>query len=258
MKIIDSHAHYGYWPTMTKCEDMILKSMEKNRVNFTLFSFDGTEFREGRTKFTSQLEGSKKALALCKKHQNKLGMLVWYRPHLEKNPAELEYFIKKHLDFIHGLKFHPYLSRMRISDQRNYPYFEIARKFNFPILVHTATDNYSKLKYIVKAAKDFPDIIFVAAHCVLESNHIEIINALKECPNLYADTAWVDMEFIKIIKQNNLMDRIMFGTDNPIDGYKTLDQEIYQNYFNNQIKLNKSDFEKLMYKNAKKVYKINL
>ena len=226
MKIIDSHAHYGYWPTMTKCEDMIIKSTEKNKVNFTLFSFDGTEFREGRTKFTSQLEGSKKALALCKKHHDKLGMLVWYRPHLEKNPAELEDFIKKHLDFIHGLKFHPYLSRMRISDQRNYPYFEIARKFNFPILVHTATDNYSKLKYIVKAAKEFPDIIFVAAHCVLESNHLEIIKVItnvghRNVKNV-CDLAW----YSHLVKLDSNINKVVVVYGNI--GKSTNDNLIYK------------------------------
>lgn len=258
-KIIDAHAHLGYWPTLNKAKDMLLISNKQNKVNFTLFSFDGTEFNlEHKTKLTDQIEGSKKALSFCKKYPSSFGMLVWYRPHLEKNYHELDMFVGKHLEFIHGLKFHPYTSSMRITDQRNYPYFEIARKYNLPILVHTANDKFSKLKYLIKTCQKFKDIIFIAAHCELLTNHDNIIKALKENPNLYCDTAWVEMEFILKLKENNLMDKVIFGTDNPIDGYETLNEKIYQNYFNNIIKLNKKDYAKLMYKNASKVYKIKL
>ena len=48
----------------------------------------------------------------------------------------------------------------------------------------------------------------------------------------------------------------MFGTDNPIDGYETLNNPIYQSYFNNDIKLKKKEYDNLMYKLAMKIYNI--
>ena len=55
----------------------------------------------------------------------------------------------------------------------------------------------------------------------------------------------------------SLSDRIIFGTDNPIDGVKTLDNKLYLNYFSNSISMSQQDFDKIMYKNAIKVYQIN-
>ena len=74
----------------------------------------------------------------------------------------------------------------------------------------------------------------------------------------YCDTAWVDINFIKKLIDYKLTDKILFGTDNPIDGIRTLDEEIYQNYFNNSIRLTKSQINKIMYKNAIKLYDIKI
>ena len=256
--IIDAHAHLGYWPTLNKTEQMLVESTSKNNISYTLISFDGSEFDVPRgDKLTPQLLGSKKSLSFIKAHPKKFGMLIWVRPHKEKNIEELDAFISKHREYIHGIKYHPYCSKLRINSPLALPYIELARKYNLPILVHTANDKYSKIKYLERCMDLNPDLIFIAAHCVLESDHEEIIGALKKYPNLYCDTAWVHSSFISRIKEEGLMDRIMFGTDNPIDGFETLDEEIYQDYFNNKMELSKKDYEALMYKNALRVYKID-
>ena len=256
--IIDAHAHYGYWKTLSSVERMLCESTDKNNVNFTLLSFDGSEFFTMRgDHLTSSMHGSKKSLALCQKYPKKFGFLIWVRPNTEKNAAEIDAFIAKHRNMIYGIKYHPWCSQLRINSQKALPFIELARKYNLPVLVHTANDKFSKLKYLERLMDEFPDVTFVAAHCVLESDHEEIIGALKKYPNLYCDTAWVHSSFISRIKEEGLMDRIMFGTDNPIDGFETLDEEIYQDYFNNKMELSKKDYEALMYKNALRVYKID-
>lgn len=257
--IIDAHAHLGYWPTLASAKKDLLYSTTKNKVDFTLFSFDGTEVTDNQNaKLIPQLLAAKKALAFTKAHKENFGFLIWCRPRLEKNIEELDTFIKKHRDFIYGLKFHPYTSRMKITDPRNYRYFDLARKYKLPILVHTANDKYSKLMYLERVSKKFPELTFIAAHCELLTDHEYTINVLKENPNIYCDTAWVDINFILKLKENNLIDRVMFGTDNPIDGKDTLDEEIYQNYFNNSINLNEEDYKKLMGENAIKLFNIKI
>ncbi len=258
--IIDSHSHYGFWPTLKKCENNLITSINEHNISFSLISFDGTEFKENSnfSKIVSTIEGCKKLLNLIKKYPNTFGMLIWIRPFSEKNVAEIEYFIKNHKEKIYGLKFHPYLSHLRISDKKVTSFFDIATKFNLPILVHTANDKYSQLKYLIRVCKKYPSINFIAAHCVLETDHKEILIALKENPNLYCDTAWVDIHFIKILKENNLMDRVIFGTDNPIDGVNTLNEKIYENYFKNSINLSSNDINNLMYKNATRIYHVPL
>ena len=49
----------------------------------------------------------------------------------------------------------------------------------------------------------------------------------------------------------------MFGSDNPIDGLNTLNNKMYKEYFKNTINLSKEDYDKLMFKNAIKIYKLH-
>ena len=59
------------------------------------------------------------------------------------------------------------------------------------------------------------------------------------------------------LKSEGLLDRVMFGTDNPIDGLDTLNNQIYLDYYNNKIKLTKKELSKVYFENALKVYKID-
>lgn len=257
--VIDIHTHIGYWPTLSKTTNDLIYSTKDHNISFTLVSFDGTEFRDNsstRTRLTPQLEASKKTLKFVSENPY-FGMLIWIRPHTENNFNEIDEFISKHRKVIYGLKFHPYCSHLRITDPKLIPYFEIAKKYDLPILVHTANDPYSKLKYLKKVANLNPNLIFIAAHMVLESDNLEAIKALKTIPNLYGDTAWVKPETIFLAYKNGLLNKIMFGTDNPIDGYETLNNPIYQCYLNNEQNLSKKDYKNLMYKNALRIFKID-
>ena len=81
---------------------------------------------------------------------------------------------------------------------------------------------------------------------------------MKRVSNIYADTAWVNID--KTIRVLNEIgeDRIMFGSDNPIDGLNTFDNPMYLPYFNNNANIEYSTYKKLMRDNAIKVYKLDL
>lgn len=257
---IDAHAHTGYFPNLATCEKNILTSIEKFKIDFTLFSFDGSEFNDNensRKRLVQQIIGFEKAYSFMAKNPYKFGMLCWIRPNTENNFVEVDNFIANHRKSIYGIKVHPYCSKLKIDDSKFIPYFKIAEKYHLPICVHTAIDKYSQTKYLIKVAKIWPQLNFIAAHGELMSNHKIMLKALKECKNIYLDTAWMDMSFITILKNNGFIDRVIFGTDNPINGIDTLNDKIYKNYFNNSIDLPIEDYEKLMWKNALKVYNIN-
>ncbi|MBQ6626694.1 MAG: amidohydrolase family protein, partial [Ruminococcus sp.] len=85
----------------------------------------------------------------------------------------------------------------------------------------------------------------------------------KELPNLYGDTTWVSVEstmrFLEICGD----DKIVFGSDAPIDGKDTYltnrtgDRSLYQSYFNEfKDMVSKETYDKIMYKNAIKLFKI--
>ncbi len=254
--VIDTHTHLGYWPTLKKCENDLIYSFNNYDLSFMLVSFDNEEYKEknhNSMHFNESLLYLKNFISRF----NGVGMLIWVPYGKTKvDIAFLEKFIVENRSIIYGLKLHPFLSRKLVTSSRLNPYLDLARKYDLPILIHTALDEYSYIDSVKKLADKNKDLTFIAAHLELGSNHLHALEVLKDTPNLYGDTAWVEPSLLKNIKEMNLIDKICFGTDSPIDGKDTLGEEIYQKYLKNSYKLKKSDFDKIMYLNALKIYKI--
>ena len=63
-------------------------------------------------------------------------------------------------------------------------------------------------------------------HLGLGTDHELAIKLISKLPNLYGDTTWVNAkDTLKAIKVCGV-DKIMFGSDNPIDGLETLGKRI--------------------------------
>lgn len=254
--IIDIHAHLGYWPTLKECKNNILNSTKENKINFTLLSFDGTEFQDEPFKDIDLKKANDITLNFVKSHKG-FGMLIWIKPTKCNYIEYLDEFINQNRKYVYGLKFHPFLSRLKISDKKLKPYFNLAIKYGLPVLVHTALDKYSTINYIEKVATKYPNINFIAAHMELTSDHKYSIGVLKKYPNVYGDTAWVDSKILNLAKKEKVLNKILFGTDNPIDGERTLKEEIYQKYINNYKKLSNTNYALIMQKNAQNLFNID-
>jgi predicted TIM-barrel fold metal-dependent hydrolase len=259
--IVDAHAHIATWGTLKECKDTLLESMEKYAIGFSLVSdCDCSEYPTVGDKDVriSQIEGLKKVIAFAKRYPNKIGAAFWINPHNEKVTPELYKLIEKNRKYIFAIKFHPFESHLKISSPKLKPYLELARHFNLPLMVHTAADNYSDIAMLADVAIKNPDLVFVAAHLQLCSDNKDGYRALKKAPNLYADTAWVTMGHAKKVLTEIGEDRIMFGSDNPIDGIDTLGNPMYEAYFHNKCKLPGRLYHNLMYRNAIKIYHLPL
>lgn len=260
--IIDEHAHIAHWPTVKECEDYLLSSQVKYRVSFTLISDCDCAEYPSVTKYgvhpVNQLQGLKKCVEFVKKYPSRFGALVWINPHNETVTPELEKYIAQNKKYIYGLKFHPFESRLKVTSKKLEPYFALAKKYDFPILVHTAQDRYSDVLFLGEAAEKHPELRFVAAHMQLVSDNKAALAVLKGHPNVYGDTAWVDMRIAKKVLTEIGEERIMFGTDNPIDGPDTLANPMYESYYKNKVKLPGRLYHNLMYRNTMKLYGISL
>lgn len=255
---IDAHAHIATWPSEKECIKNLLSSMKKYRIDYALVSdCDGNEFcddgKRNKNALTA-IEGAERVLRLVKKYPDKIGCAMWVNPHFEKVNETLYSFLSKHRNSIYALKIHPYESRLKISDKRLLPYLELARHFSLPILCHTAADPYSDIRMLLQLALENPDLTFVAAHLQLCSDNLEAISLLKQADNLYADTAWVPMKNAKKVLLSVGENRIMFGTDNPVDGLNTLANPLYEKYFRNSVKLPAHLYHNLMANNAISLY----
>ena len=258
MEIIDIHGHIASWPTLEQTEKAILFSCRKYGIAKTFVSnCDAAEFPsvgDETPKNLSSIECFEQTLEFLRAHPKKIRAYFWIRPAAEKVTPELVSYLKANKKHILGLKFHPYCSQVRISDSRMNAYYALAEKLRLPILVHTANDVYSSIVELGKVAKRFPKVRFIAAHMELCSDHQIAIEVMKKHPNIYGDTAWVPFEVAYQALREVGEDRLMFGTDNPIDGKHTLKNPMYQDYFSNSLGIEKSLHEALMGGNAKRFF----
>lgn len=74
---------------------------------------------------------------------------------------------------------------------------------------------------------------------------------------MYADCAWVPLAHAKAVLREVGIERIMFGTDNPIDGLDTLANPMYREYFDPNNGLTSKEREHLFYSNAKAFYRLS-
>lgn len=262
MKVFDAHVHIASWPNVPQSKHNLLAGMKQNGVDACLLSHADCSSFPGEHAYDilpiSAVQGLLESLVFARENPGKIYLAVWIKPLLEPTPSkELLQLIQENRDLIKSLKLHPFCERIAPNDPRLDPYYEVARTLDLPILVHTALDPDSSIGNLVQAAKKNPDLRFVAAHLELGSTHDYAIDAIRDVPNIYCDTAWVDMASAK--KALNVLGqhRIFFGTDSPIDGMGTLKNPLYQSYFYNGEGLSDDLFEHLMGKNARDFYGID-
>ena len=257
MIIIDTHEHLFSDKNIDETKELLIESNKKYNIYGGLVSFSINERKDHPKSKYSFKEGLKITLDFCKENPN-FKMLIWFLPQTSTCFKYLDNFINKNRKYIKGLKMHPWASDITIDDKKCEPFIEIARKYNLPILVHTALDEKSAISHLEKAANKFKNVNFIAAHLELGSDNHFALKVLARNPNIYGDLAWVKPENLLYAKVLNILDKIMFGSDNPIDGLDTYQNSFYQDYFNNSINLTKDELEKIMYKNALKIYNLKL
>ena len=212
--------------------------------------------------FDKLADGVRKALdlqaiyRLMEEYPNRIYALCWIRPEAEKDPSLLYSFLKDNREKVNGLKFHPYLSGLKITDEAIVPYLAMAKELDLPLLVHTAADECSRFVHLKEAAKAHPDLTFVGAHLELYGDAYKAIDLMKDCPNIYADSAWVNQNCATRLIDSLGPTRLLFGTDSPIDGNSTTLNSLYIPYYENHFGLSEEDHALLMGGNAKRIYRL--
>ena len=267
--IIDTHVHIGKTLNFNMKESEVLYSMQKYGIDFSLVSnIESAECDHKQRKLPfflqkSQIKSNIKAINFAVKYPDKIGAMVWIKPNLEKCDEDFIKLVRDNRDVIYGMKIHPFHSAVAPDDERLEPYYKLAKELRLPVVSHTGGCEQASSIHLYNVAKKHPEINFVMVHMDLGTDNSQAIQLLGELPNLYGDTTWVSVNStLKAIKLYG-SEKILFGSDNPIDGKdtylhnKTGDRSLYQEYFNEfKSKISCEDYENIMYKNAKKVFKI--
>jgi len=153
-----------------------------------------------------------------------------------------------------GIKLYPGYQDFKPSDVLAFPVYELAEKFDLPVIFHSGylhhccrqkegarrcgrpTCPLDSLEYLSRpsqiygAAQRFPRVKFVAAH-LGNPYFSELRDLMRTCPNVYTDIsgtvenspeekAALQSEILHFLALPNGIDRLMFGTDFPIQSYE--------------------------------------
>lgn len=235
--IIDSHTHIGdiqfevgknrvkYLP-----EEDLINSLCKYKIDFALVSgLEGAEYDSDnklapKKMQVSQMEGIGKLLDFVKKNSTLVKALIWIKPYTEGLTKELEELVAKNSKFIAGIKIHPTLSGLKVTDRRYYPYLEMAVRLNLPVQIHTENDGRSDVRFVGKIASIFPELSFVMVHMGINTDNEEAIKLIAGTEKIFGDTCVVQHEnVIKAINECG-SEKILFGTDAVVNGIDTYER----------------------------------
>lgn len=137
---------------------------------------------------------------------------LWVSPGMLKHSANLKsYFFREFA----GIKIHGLQGWLPDSKELR-RIFHIARDKNLPVMLHTGEHEICRAGVYMKICREFPDVKIILAHGRPVD---ECINVMKECPNTLCDTAFMPVSDIVKLKNENLIHRVLWGTDFPVMRY---------------------------------------
>lgn len=156
---------------------------------------------------------------------------------------------------LHGVKLHPDIQGFKIDDYRCLKIYELCEKAKLPILVHMGDNRYdnSSPKRLAPILEIYTDLIIVGAHLGGWSMWEEASKILSKYPNLYVDCSssmeWLPNDKMVEIIHRYGSDRVIYGTDFPMFSPEVEIERLMN------LSLTDEEYEMILSKNAKKVYK---
>jgi uncharacterized protein len=120
-----------------------------------------------------------------------------------------------------GIKLHPTLHGFHLSDRSLVgPIFEVAQKYNVPIISHGAADLFNAPPEFAEIARNFPKVPLLMAHCGFFWSVDQAIGYAKEIPNLYLEASRVPVCELKQAVDVLGPEKVIWGTDSPFVDYE--------------------------------------
>ena len=179
-----------------------MEALNVERYYFSSTSTGNAPFREVRREIESLVELS---------HGRAIPFL-WVSPGMLRRSRDLRlYFFRDFAGIkIHGLQgWNPHGKEIRRA-------VSIARDKNLPVVLHTGDHEICRAGEYLNLCMEFHDVRIILAH----GRPIdECITVMKECPNTFADTAFMPVNNIVRLKGEGLIMRVLWGTDFPVMRY---------------------------------------
>ena len=139
--------------------------------------------------------------------------ILWLSPEMMRTGG-LSYMLHSNIKW-QGVKFHwKAHQEWFYKKELFHNALEVARWLQVPVLLHTGEFEICRANIFFEICYKYNDLFFVLAHGRPIN---ETIDVLSRCPNTYVDTAFMPIEDIKKLVVSGFTDRILFGTDSPIN-----------------------------------------
>ncbi|MFN6944283.1 MAG: amidohydrolase family protein [Cytophagaceae bacterium] len=265
--IIDVHTHLNNYheenvTSVKDCLDRLQESMTKNNIDcaLVLTSYKVTEHRP-----------STKSVIEATRHLKNIFVVagISYLNYKVQDLREIEDYLKEGL--VKGIKLYPGYEPFYPNDARLKVVYDMAIEYDVPVMFHSG-DTYSpqgKIKYshpihIDDLAVDYPELKIVICH-VGNPWIIDCMEVVYKNENVYADFSGLVLgdfsdkfEIYMKEKLENMMlyvgepKWLLYGTDWPISTMSS-----YINFMK-QLDLEEKNKELIMWKNAAKLFKIDV
>lgn len=265
--IIDTHTHIGISLGFNMKESDILYMMEKYCIDHCIVSstecvtHDHKQRKIPAVFCKNHVKTNQRVIDFARNNEGKISVALWVNPY--EDVSTIETLIKDNRDVIVAVKFHPFHSKLRFDSKEIESYVKLAQKYSLPVVTHTGSGEHDNVRLVYDVAKKFPDVNFVMVHMGLGTDNEQAIQLISKLENLYGDTTWVSTESTKKFLSVCGDEKIVFGSDSPIDGKDTYlqngfgERSLYQAYFNEfKNEVSEETYEKIMYKNAQKLFKL--
>jgi len=265
--IIDVHTHINNYhedrvTSLEESLDKLTDNMLENKIDYSLVL---TSYK------VNQHRPSTRQVVEAIKERNNLGVVsgISYLHYNHRDVREIGEYLEK--GFIKALKFYPGYEPFYPNDTRLKLWYEMAIEYDVPVMFHSG-DTYAptgKVKYshplhIDDLAVDYPDLKIVICH-VGNPWIKDCMEVVYKNKNVYADISglvlgdfedkferYMKKEIEEMITYAGDPKYLLYGTDWPISNMKSYLK------FMDQLELADDKKELILWKNAAKLFKIDV
>lgn len=181
--------------------------------------------------------------------------VLWLTPQSLHNGGA-EAFLESGIEW-KCVKIHPWLNFGGWQDDNGDREMAIgiARRLHVPLLIHTGETEGSYPLCFEGSIKKHKDVTFILAHGRPIGEALEL---MERYPNVWADTAFMPIENIRKLCDEGLSERVLWGSDYPINKHYYPQTDAREYYLNliRQLKetISAEDFELVTHTNFERLF----
>ena len=223
----DHHTHIGQFYDIYTSPSELIHVMDS--VGVERFACSSTTICEGNyEKVLSEMS------ELVRIAVNRVLPVLWMLPQMLSDGG-LQRFLDSGIPW-KMLKIHSQLNPLawQCGSRNLQKVIRLAKRLQLPLLIHTGEFAGCYPSLFERAIRYNPSVTFILAH---GRPLDETISLMQKYPNVLTDTAFMPVEHIAELCQRGFSDKILWGTDIPIQKYYNRSENLIDYYQNRLRKL---------------------